>query len=105
MPHSCSTRSGCRNACSPSGGTTSSPSGLATPLATFASSRVRATPIVITRPTRSRTSRRSRAAISAGVPEIRCSPATCRNASSIESFSTTGAASSKRANTALLASL
>ena len=57
---------GWRNASSPSGGTTSSPSGLATPLATLARNLVRATPTVIGRPTRSRTSRRSRAAISVG---------------------------------------
>ena len=83
-PHSRSTGSGWRNASSPSGGTTSRPSGLATPLATLARNFVRATPTVIGSPTRSRTSRRSRAAISVGVPETRCSPRTSRNASSID---------------------
>ena len=46
-PHSRSTGSGCRKASSPSGGTTSSPSGLATPLATLARNLVRATPTVM----------------------------------------------------------
>ena len=41
-PQSRSTGSGCRNASSPSGGTTSRPSGLATPLATLARNFVRA---------------------------------------------------------------
>ena len=59
-PHSRSTGSGCRNASSASGGTTSSPSGFATALATLARNLVRATPTVIGSPTRSRTSRRSR---------------------------------------------
>ncbi len=62
-------------------------------------------PTVIGRPTRSRTSRRRRAAISAGVPAIRPIPRTSRNASSIESPSTSGVASSKTRYTALLASL
>jgi hypothetical protein len=73
---------------------TSRPSGLATPLATLARNFVRATPTVIGRPTRSRTSRRSRIAISMGVPEIRLSPRTSRNASSIDSPSTRGVVSS-----------
>ena len=63
-----------------------------------------ATPTVIGRPTRSRTSRRSFTAISAGVPEILSIPRTSRNASSIESPSTSGAVRSKTSNTALLAS-
>ncbi len=49
-PQSRSTGSGCRNASSPSGGTTSRPSGLATPLATLARNLVRATPTVIGQP-------------------------------------------------------
>ena len=49
-PHSRSTGSGWRKASSPSGGTTSRPSGLATPLATLARNFVRATPTVIGRP-------------------------------------------------------
>ncbi len=65
-PQSRSTGSGCRNSSSPSTGTTSRPSGFATPLATFARNFVRATPTVTGRPTRSRTSRRSRTAISVG---------------------------------------
>ena len=58
-----------------SGGTTSSPSGLATPLATLARNFVRATPTVIGSPTRSRTSRRSRTAISSGEPDDPLHPA------------------------------
>ena len=92
-PHSRSTGSGWRKPSSPPGGTTSSPSGLATPLATLARNLVLATPTVIGRPTRSRTSRRSRAAISVAEPEIRSSPRTSRNASSIESPSTSGVVS------------
>ena len=68
-PHSRSTGSGCRNASSSSAGTTSSPSGLATPLATLARNLVRATP------TRDRQAdplahlaRAAGRAISAGVP-------------------------------------
>ncbi len=56
-PHSRSTGSGCRNSSSPSGGTTSRPSGLATPLATLARNLVRAMPTVIGSPTRSSTAR------------------------------------------------
>ena len=67
---------------------------MATPLATLARNFVLATPTVIGRPTRSRTSRRSRTAISAGVPAIRSSPRTSRNASSIDSPSTSGVVSS-----------
>jgi hypothetical protein len=61
-------------------------------------------PTVIERPTSERTSRRSRLAISTGVPLIRSSPRTSRKASSIEIASTSGAVSSKTWNTALLAS-
>ena len=102
-PQSRSTGSGCRNASSPSGGTTSSPSGFATPLATLARNFVRATPTVIGSPTSSRTRRRSRAAISAGVPAKWAMPRTSRNASSIDSPSTSGDMSRKTAKTALLA--
>jgi hypothetical protein len=77
---------------------------LATPLATLARNLVRATPTVIGRPTRSSTWRRSRAAMSTGAPEIRPSPRTSRNASSIDSPSTSGVVCSKMAYTALLAS-
>ena len=103
-PQSRSTGSGWRKASSPSGGTTSRPSGLATPLATLARNLVLATPTVIGRPTRSRTSARSRAAISEGVPETRPIPRTSRNASSIDSPSTSGVVCSNTSNTALLAS-
>ena len=51
-----------------------------------------------------RTSRRNRAAISTGEPEIRSSPLTSRNASSIDRPSTSGAVCSKTSNSALLAS-
>jgi hypothetical protein len=55
-------------------------------------------------PTRSRTVLRRRTAISTGEPAIRCMPRTSRNASSMDSASTSGVVSSKMANTALLAS-
>ena len=93
-PHSRSTGSGWRNVSSASGGTTSRPSGLATALATLARNLVRATPTVIGSPTRSRTSRRSATAISVGVPETLRRPPTSRNASSIDSPSTSGVVSS-----------
>ena len=99
-PHSFSTGSGCRNSSSRAGSTSSSPSGLATPDATLARNFVRATPTVIGSPTSSRTRARSRAAISTGAPAIRRIPRTSMNASSIEIPSTTGAVSSKIANTA-----
>ncbi|CNG75576.1 Uncharacterised protein [Mycobacterium tuberculosis] len=101
-PHSRRTGSGRRNSASPSGGTTSSPSGLATPLATLARNLVRATPTVIGRPTSSAISRRSRTATSAG---SRRDPCRSRNASSIDSPSTSGVVARKTANTALLAAL
>ena len=104
-PHRRSTGSGWRNASSPSGGTTSSPSGLATPLATLARNFVRATPTVIGIPTCASTSRRSRSAIPRGVPQTRCMPRTSRNASSIDMPSTTGVVASKTRYIALLASL
>ena len=83
-PHSRRTGSGCRKASSRSGGTSSSPSGLASWLATLARNLVRAMPTVIGRPTRSRTCARSRAAISTGVPDTRRRPDTSRNASSTD---------------------
>ena len=61
------------------------------------------TPIVIGSPTRSRTSARSRVAISVGVPRIFSRPPTSRNASSIEMPSTIGVVSRNTAKTALLA--
>ena len=75
---------GWRKAISPSGGTTGSPSGLATPLATLARNFVRATPTVIASPTSSRTRPRASAAMSAGSPDTRRRPVTSRKASSIE---------------------
>ena len=74
-PQSRSTGSGSRKARSRSGATTRRPFGFATPLATLARNFVRATPTVIGSPTRSCTSRRSRAAISAGVPGDPLEPA------------------------------
>ena len=65
---------------------------------------VRATPTVIGSPICSRTLRRSRAAISTGLPAIRSMPETSRNASSIEMPSTCGDVSLNTSNTALLAS-
>jgi len=77
---------------------------LAIPLATLARNFVLATPTVIGRPTWSATSLRNLAAISEGVPAIRSSPRTSRNASSIDSPSTSGDVCSNTSNTALLAS-
>ncbi len=90
-PHSRRTGSGCRNASSRSGGTSSSPSGLASWLATLARNLVRAMPTVMGSPTRSRTFARSCAPISTGVPDTRARPDTSRNASSTDSGSTIGA--------------
>ena len=59
-PHSRSIGSGWRNASSSPGSTTSSPSGLPTWLATFATDLVRATPMVMGRSTSARTRARSR---------------------------------------------
>ena len=64
---------------------------------------MRATPTVMGRPTRSMTSRRSPTAISSGVPEMRRNPPTSRNASSIDSPSTTGVVCRNTSKTALLA--
>ncbi len=102
-PQSASTGNGCRNAVSPSAGTTSSPSGLAARLATLARCFVRATPTLSGRPTSSRTRARRRSAIWTGVPAIRSRPRTSRNASSSDSPSTTGDVSRNTANTSLLA--
>ena len=60
-------------------------------------------PTVIGRPTRPRTSLRSREAICTGVPDTRRSPPTSRNASSTEIGSTSGVVSRKTSNTASLA--
>jgi hypothetical protein len=103
-PHSRSIGSGWRNVSSRSGGTTRSPLGFATALATFARNFVRATPMLIGNPTSSRTLRCNRAAISAGGPASRPSPRTSRKASSIDRPSTSGVVSSNTANIALLAS-
>ena len=104
-PHSRSTGRGWRNASSRSGGTTSRPSGLATALATLARNFVRATPTVMGSPTRSSTCRRSRSAIAVGVPALRRRPPTSRNASSIESPSTSGVVSANTSKTARLAAV
>ena len=78
-----------------SGGTTSRPSGLATPLATLARNFVRATPTVIGRPTRSRTvAPQPRRDLGRRARDAARSPRTSRNASSIESPSTSGVVSS-----------
>ena len=77
---------------------------MAAPLATLARNLVLATPTEIGRPTPSRISRRNRAAISTGAPEIRSSPRASMKASSMESPSTSGEVSSNTWNTALLAS-
>ena len=103
-PHSRRTGSGCRNASSRSGGTSSSPSGLASWLATLARNLVRAMPTVIGSPTRSRTLARSVAAISTGVPDTRHRPPTRRGRPRRRySGSTTGVVSWNTSNTASLA--
>ena len=61
------------------------------------------TPTVIRRPTFSSTSRRSRIAISVGVPDTRPSPPTSRNASSMDTPSTCGVVSRNTSKTSLLA--
>jgi hypothetical protein len=94
-PQRRSTGRGWRNSSSLPGGTRRRPSGFATPLATLARNFVRATPTVTGMPTRSRTSRRRRSAISLGVPAIRRIPRTSRKASSMDRPSTRGVASSK----------
>ncbi len=104
-PHSRSTRIGRRNASSPSGGTSSSPSGLALPEATLARNFVRATPTLTARPASSWTRRRSRCATATGDPTLRRSPPTSRNASSIDTGSTIGVTSRNTANTSALAAL
>ena len=104
-PHTRSTGSGCKKASSPPGATTSSPSGLATPLATLARNLVGVTPTVMGSPTRSRTAARRPAAMVAGDPATRPRPPTSRNASSIEIPSTTGEVSWNTSNTPRLASL
>ena len=81
----------------------SSPSGLLTALATLARNLVRATPTEIASPTSARTRSRNRTAICSGVPAMRRRPPTSRNASSIESPSTSGVVSRKIANTSRLA--
>ena len=103
-PHSRCTGSGCRNVELAAGRDESSPSGFATPLATLARNFVRATPTVMGSPTCRARRRRSRTAISGGRPAIRSMPRTSRNASSIDSPSTSGVVSSKISNTARLAS-
>src|SRR4051794_276458 len=80
------------------------PVGLGDAARDLARNFVRATPTVIGKPTRSRTSVRSRSAIAAGEPASRSIPRTSRKASSMDSPSTSGEASSNTANMALLAS-
>jgi nucleotidyltransferase/DNA polymerase involved in DNA repair len=63
----------------------------------------RATPTEIASPTSALTRSRSRTATSSGVPTMWRRPPTSRNASSIESPSTSGVVSRKIANTSLLA--
>ena len=102
-PHRASTGNECRKRRSSSRGTTRSPSGLAMALATLARYLVRATPTEMGRPARSRTSRRSWAAMVDGRPRMRRSPPTSRKASSMDTPSTSGVVSAKTAKTSLLA--
>ncbi len=103
-PHSRSTGRGWRKASSSPTATSRSPSGLADALATLARCFVAAMPTVIGSPTWSRTSCRRLSAIWRGEPEMCSRPRTSRNASSIDSASTSGAVSSNTRNTARLAS-
>ena len=73
-----------------SGGTTTTPSGLARRLASLATDTEAATPTEQVIPCSSWMVARSRSAISTGVPSRRPDPRTSRNASSRESTSTSG---------------
>ena len=77
------------------GATATRPSGLATCDATLARCFVRATPTDKGRPISSRTRRRMASAISVGAPKRWTTPATSRNASSIDTRSTRGVKSWK----------
>ena len=76
---------------------------MATPLATLARNLVEATPTVMGRPTWSRTSRRSRRAMST-VPAV-AQPLDVEEGLSIDSASTSGVVCSNTSNTAALASV
>ena len=76
---------------------------MATRLATLARNFVLATPTVIGRPTSAATARRRRAATSSADPAMRRRPDTSRNASSIDTGSTSGVVESNTAKTARLA--
>ena len=73
-----------------SGGTTTTPSGLARRLASLASETVEATPTEQVMACSSWTTARSRSAISSGLPSRKVEPRTSRNASSRETASTSG---------------
>ncbi len=77
-------------------GTTSRPSGLARDDASFATYLVAAAPIDACSPVSANTRSRNRVPICHGVPIRRRAPATSRNASSIESGSTSGVTSRSR---------
>ena len=73
-----------------SGGTTTTPSGLARRLASLASDTVAATPTEQVMPCSSWTTARRCSAIASGLPSRRADPRTSRNASSRETASTSG---------------
>ena len=83
-----------------SGGTTTTPSGLARRLASLATEIDAATPTAQVMPCSSWTVARIRSAISSGVPQRRTDPRTSRNASSMETTSTTGVIRRKVSTTA-----
>jgi len=89
-PQSRDTGNGAKNICSVPGSTTSTPSGLARSLASFARNLVDAAPTDRQRPASSSTRPRIVVAMSRGSPSMRRAPATSRNASSMESCSTSG---------------
>jgi hypothetical protein len=88
-PHMASTGMGCRNATTPSGGTSINPSGLAALDATLATNLVGPMPTEQVICCSSDTTARTYSPICAGPPNIRTAPVRSRNASSIDADSTT----------------
>ncbi len=100
-PHSAATGSGCRKSRTPSGGTTSSPSGLERVDASLAMNLDGATPTEQVMPCCSAIVARISAPIRAGRPSRRMAPDTSRNASSSASGSTSGVTDRKTSMTSL----
>ena len=89
-PHNAPTGSGCRNATTRSGGTSSNPSGLPWAEAILASEVVAAPPTVQAMPCSSATRARMSSATARGPPRRRRAPRTSRKASSSDTGSTSG---------------